>query len=402
MLQRLAIVSHSLPPAPSGQARMIERLLMGQRTLPSVLICTDRKSPGPPEGAGESWFRCHTPWVLRKTRRFRRLQVPIYRVDVRCRAKNIARISRATGCSAIIACTGGDLIDLPAAITAGRQAGLPVFLHYFDDYRFQWRIPNPAWHPAIAAAMGDEVEAEVLAQATGVVAPNEILAADIGARARVPIAVVRNPIDTESAAELRQVIAADPTSGGVERIILYTGSVYEAQGDSLRRCAAAVDALRHHGHALRLHIYTSEPMERIREQRLPDHVRIHPAVDSGAAVRLQAQADILFLPLAFGTRYPELIRSSAPGKFGEYLASGRPTLVHAPGDSFPAVYVSRHECGAVCDQPDTDALAATILRLLADDGWTQGLIQRAVAASDEFSITTNRHAYQAFIESRMP
>lgn len=401
MLRRLAIVSHTLPPSPGGQATMIERLLLGGDAPQPVLLCSDRKASGPADARPQLWLRCHTPWVLRKLRQFRRLHAAVFGADVRSRSRRIAHAAHAAGCHAIVACTGGDLIDLPAAVAAGRQASLPVFLHYFDDYRFQWRIPNPAWHEETAAAIGESVEAGVLEHAAGVVVPNEILADDVRARTGVPVAVIRNPIDTELAARLRRDAEASPPLVPGERTVLYTGSVYEAQGDALRRCAAAIEMLRHRGHALRLHVYTAEPVERVRAQQLPPSVVIHSSVSGTESATLQTRADILFLPLGFQTRYPELIRSSAPGKFGEYLASGRPMLVHAPADSFPAHYAARFSCGAVCDQPATELLVATLLRLLEDETWTKGLVERAVAASTEFAVVTNRQAYQAFIESHI-
>jgi glycosyltransferase involved in cell wall biosynthesis len=379
---------------------MIERLWLGDDAIRPLLVCSDRRSPAPAAAPGQAWVRCDTPWVLRRMRRFRRLQALSFRAAVQSRGRRIARAAQAERCHAIIACTGGDLIDLPAAVTAGRQASLPVFLHYFDDYRFQWRIPNPAWHEKTAAAISEAVEADVLGQAAGVVVPNEILAEDIRARADLPVAVIRNAIDTEIAARLRrEAVDSRPLAHG-ERTVLYTGSVYEAQGDALRRCALAIEMLRQRGHPLRLHVYTADSAERIHAQRLPTSVVVHPAVSNSDSFILQTRADILFLPLGFQTRYPELIRSSSPGKFGEYLASARPMLVHAPADSFPASYAAKLGCGAVCDQPDQHALAATILRLLEDEAWTQGLVTRALAASDDFSLTANRLACRTFIESQ--
>jgi glycosyltransferase involved in cell wall biosynthesis len=55
-----------------------------------------------------------------------------------------------------------------------------------------------------------------------------------------------------------------------------------------------------------------------------------------------------------------------PGKMGEYLASGRPILVHAPADSFIAWYFRHHECGLVVDENDPARLAQAIDSLLND------------------------------------
>lgn len=75
------------------------------------------------------------------------------------------------------------------------------------------------------------------------------------------------------------------------------------------------------------------------------------------------RADILFLPLAFDSHFPELIRTSCPMKTGEYLASGRPILVHAPAGSFLDWYFTRHECGVVVSERDPEVLAEAIRRI---------------------------------------
>jgi glycosyltransferase involved in cell wall biosynthesis len=78
----------------------------------------------------------------------------------------------------------------------------------------------------------------------------------------------------------------------------------------------------------------------------------------------QRRAVILFLPLSFNSPYPEVIKTSAPGKLGEYLASRRPILVHAPADSFVAWYFRRYDCGVVVDREDPEALRRAIEEIL--------------------------------------
>ena len=93
---------------------------------------------------------------------------------------------------------------------------------------------------------------------------------------------------------------------------------------------------------------------------------------------MQAEADILFLPLAFDCPAPDVVRSALPGKFPEYLASGRPILVHAPADSFVAWYCRQHHCAAVVDEPDTRALADGLHRLISDGNFRRAIIRAAL------------------------
>ena len=66
-----------------------------------------------------------------------------------------------------------------------------------------------------------------------------------------------------------------------------------------------------------------------------------------------------------------------PGKMGEYLASGRPILVHGPSDSFITSYFRHHECGLVVDENDPSQLARAIGSLLNDADLRKKLGARA-------------------------
>jgi glycosyltransferase involved in cell wall biosynthesis len=107
---------------------------------------------------------------------------------------------------------------------------------------------------------------------------------------------------------------------------------------------------------------------------------------------VQQQADILFLGLAFDSPIPEVIRTSAPGKMGEYLGSGRPILVHAPPDSFLSWYFKKEEWGMVVDQKDATVLGRGIERLLEDGRLRKRLVQNALScARRDFSLRKARN-----------
>ena len=75
---------------------------------------------------------------------------------------------------------------------------------------------------------------------------------------------------------------------------------------------------------------------------------------------------MLFLGLGFETAHPAVIRTAAPAKLPEYMASGRPILVHAPRGSHFADYVREAGFAEVVDVPEEEALRAALLRLLED------------------------------------
>ena len=97
------------------------------------------------------------------------------------------------------------------------------------------------------------------------------------------------------------------------------------------------------------------------------------------------RADLLFLPLAFDSPYPEVIRTSSPGKFGEYLQSGVPILAHAPDDSYVIDYIRRNDCGFVESSRDIGALAGMLRIALYDDRLRVKKVTNAYTAAKEFS-----------------
>jgi glycosyltransferase involved in cell wall biosynthesis len=396
----IAVLSHSLPPDGGGQATVLGRLLGGLDPASYRLVNSGRRH-ATTVPAATAWpaARVPQPWLLRKLRKATALQPLVFEAMVASRTRAVARLLRRDRCAAVVGCTGDDLVDLPAAVAAAGMLGIPAYLYYFDDYRFQWKATGLVWGPAAAARLRDRVEARVLAGAAGVIIPNEALADEVRRRSQVPVQIVRNPIDTDLYASLRS--RSRGAADGPRRVV-YTGAVYEAQGGALRNAARAIEALRAEGRDIALHLYTPDPPERLRAQGIPDSVVVHPAVPLAEAAAIQCRADVLLLPLSFTSNYPELIRTSAPGKFGEYLAAGRPLLVHGPADSFPSRFATAHDCAAVCDVDDIGTLARLLTRLLDDAAWAAAVAHRAVATSDLFAIAPNRRAFLDFVLGQSP
>jgi glycosyltransferase involved in cell wall biosynthesis len=136
-------------------------------------------------------------------------------------------------------------------------------------------------------------------------------------------------------------------------------------------------------------VYGHEPSHDVRRTLPIDRINFHPPVSTEESAEIQVRADLLFLPLSFTCEYPALIRTSAPGKFGEYLASGTPVLVHAPADSFPVRFVTQHGCAAACAVPDKHALAVTLAAMIRDAESRETMTRRAIAMADDFSMAVN-------------
>jgi hypothetical protein len=249
---------------------------------------------------------------------------------------------------------------------------------------------------------GSAIEAQILRKAAGIVVPNEFLRSDLAERVDLRAIIIRNPVNLSVYENLRSSVSERQEGASRSWTLTYTGSIYEAQLDAVCNCARGLELLNDRGISMQLHLYTSQSEKFLHSQGIPRSVRIHPAVKPMEASRLQCESDFLLLPLAFKTRYPELIRTSSPGKMGEYLAAGRPILVHAPADSFVAKFASDHRCGFVNDKLDVSQIAKDLERLVREPHLRAELSNRAIASSLQFSESLNRDEYFRFIrESRV-
>ncbi|MBL8836189.1 MAG: glycosyltransferase [Alphaproteobacteria bacterium] len=382
----IALVSVAVPPAPSGQGRALEAVL-GPEIANSILI-SELLPPEAQRIAGAAY----EPLPPRKA-------VTNVPASVFKSAKSLLRVLRGIAArrrdidavlarhraAVVIACSGAPY-DLAAGCMAARQRGVPFIAYLFDDPVYQWR--NPALR--FAARLGERYWSR---HAAAVIVPNERLRDDVLARRRAaPVVVIRNAADDAAfeAAEAPPVRAP----GSPIRIV-YTGNVYHAQADSFQRLVAALATLEGR---FRLEVFTSQPESELAAWGVSGpHVVRRDYLSAPAVYRAQRAADILFLPLAFRSGIERTILSSAPGKMGEYLASGRPILVHAPPDSFVCDFFRRHRCGHVVDRDRHDLLARALTEIAEDGRAVIDRVGMAARAAAEFRASSVRAVFQAAV-----
>jgi glycosyltransferase involved in cell wall biosynthesis len=390
---KFAFLSHLLPPTWGGQTIMIYRVLSGLRPEDYCLISPhnydaeafegdySRRLPAryhhlPPEPALTRGHR----FGLAKARAFANVPLALL-----ARARRVAAIVRAEGARAVVACTGS-LLDLPAGYLASRMAGVPFYAYLFDYYSYQHVGPVEGFYAR-------RFEPWVLKGAAGIIAPNEFLRDELRARYGVAATVIRNPCDL-SDYDAEEADGAGRAAGGGdgEVEVVYTGAVYEAHYDAFRNLLAALGRVG--GRGARLHLYTASPVDWEREGLGGPGLVRRGHRQMSEVPGIQRRADILFLPLAFRSPYPVLIRTSATSKLGEYLAARRPVLVHAPPDSFVSWYFREHGCGVVVDREDPAALAEAVERLAGDEELRRRVSERAwERARADFSIEASRSAF---------
>ena len=403
---KFALLTDALPPLWSGQALVIERLL--GRLDASDYCLISRFRPAATDGAPDERRlparQYYLPWepLLRGSQfGLARFQNPsVYTLASRMSGRRIARLLRREGCRAVVACTD-NLLDLPAGYFASRAARVPFYAYIFDDY-------GRKWLPPAESAFARHIEPRVLRGAAGIIVPNEFMRDELRARYDVESVIIHNPCDVASYEQLAAAPDGEDDNGNRRARgavsspegfrIVYTGAVYDAHYDAFRNLLAALDLLPPDAHA-KLRVYTSFKPEDLIAQGLKGAVEYHPHGDPQEMPRLQREAAALFLPLSFDSPYPELVRTSAPGKLGEYLAARRPVLVHAPADSFVSWYFRYHECGLVVDERDPAKLAGAIESLRRDDSLRARLSRNAWArAVADFSVDVARRRFAELLE----
>ncbi len=158
--------------------------------------------------------------------------------------------------------------------------------------------------------------------------------------------------------------------------ILFTGRVYWPQIGSIKNLIKAVEEI---DLPVELKIYSPSPREYldtigIRETK---KVKLFDPVSPTEIAKIQTKADILFLPLSWNTKSPEIIDTATPGKLTDYLVSGRPMLIHAPSSSFLVKYAKENEFAFVADSNNIEGLKIGISRLATDIEYSKELIKNA-------------------------
>ena len=386
---KFAFVSQALPPSWSGQSTVIYRVL---RDLDPNCYCLITQDYGDARAHREKKEgRLPGKYVYIP----RRYAIPrawrfdfVRRLNIRMRARQIEKIIRREHCDAVVACPG-DYFDLPAAMYASQATGV-AFYPYLLDYYSQQSI---GFKSEVEAR---RLEAEIMKHATGIIVPNEFMGEEARTRYGVrSVTVVRNPCDV---AAYEALPAPEPNS---EFKIVYTGSIYNAHFDAFRNLTSAIAKLGRP--EIRIHLYTNQSREELERNGISGSVIIHGALQASAIPRIQKGADLLFLPLAFNSPFPAWIRTSAPGKTGEYLASRRPVLVHAPPDSFVSWYFRHHNCGVVVDENDPEKLAEALELILSDRQLRSRLATNAwQRAKLDFSIEASQTAFAELMGLSLP
>lgn len=373
----LVWVTPVAPGAPSGQAQVLDALLEGDFGRRSTVLTTDRRLASFRQVPGDTTVMQFRASLAGRVPVIGRLVVRLVdAINIAYHSIRLIGHIRRNGATAVVATTAGKSL-LPAAWVASRWTRSSLVAYLFDDPVYQWLGTVERRHAA-------KWERRWSRDASAIVVPNEFLGREFTARTGCPHIIVRNAVRMEvrgGESELEW-----PSVRG-ELSIVYTGSIYHAQLDTFDNLIAAIKDL---DTPTRLHVYTSQTEDELASMGLVAGFERHDHLDRTAIQEVQRRADILWLPLAFRSPSPTVIATAAPGKLGEYLASGRPVLVNAPADSFTSWFCREHRCAYVVSDPGASSISAAIEEIEQDAQTRRSTVGAASRLAVQFSHSVAR------------
>lgn len=137
--------------------------------------------------------------------------------------------------------------------------------------------------------------------------------------------------------------------------IVYTGRLAVPNINSLLTYCQVIDELNTIGYRINLHIYSidtnSSFLAKIKKFK---SVYIHKAVKFGQIPALITQFDFAFLPIDFTPKGFKYAQFSVSTKTSEYMISGVPILLFAPGNIALTEYARKNKCMYIVSENDKD------------------------------------------------
>lgn len=263
-----------------------------------------------------------------------------------------------------------DLIRMVTRLVA--ETHLPLVIHMMDDWP-----TTPLIHGLLAPYNKWRMRAEFLPlvmNATALMSISHKMSRAFEQRYGRQFITFHNPI--ESQRWLRS--AKKAWVANMPFRLVYAGRIGRANQVSLQTLCDAIAELHGSGRAVQLDLYTLEhsAVAGIALQR-NGCVFVHPQVPYAEMPVLLAGADLLILPLDFGTDSIRFAKYSMPTKTAEYMISGAPVLVYAPPDLALTEYARDDKWALIVSEQSCESLKHAILQLMDDQGLREQLGRRA-------------------------
>ncbi len=353
---KILIVTRSFPPMKSGSAVLLHQLLSPlppQRFVAVHGVSEQMRMDG--DDLGVERHVVKMPGSPKWSTRFERRWPGPYLARVR---RRVERVVREHDIRRIYAHYPSGTFVV-AAWQVARKLSLPMTL-YFD-------IVWEEHAPAAQARLAREHEHAIAEYADRRFAITESAAEYLSEKHGMEWELIPHTTDVKGLNETFR--ERDP---GARPVVHFAGGIYPAMNqDAVVRLADAVQRCRTRPE---LDFCTGALPEVLQARGIATrYLSLDELLDA------QRAASILYLPQAFESGHPMMIRHNFPTKAMEYFKAGRPILVHAPGDCYLSWLAEKEGFARVVSEPDVTALADAIDDLIEDRDAQESLVRKALA-----------------------
>lgn len=361
------VVVGAFPPKESSGSPVVTKNLLDRFDPRSYTVVTRLTFERVPSPTGARVVHAIPPLLPRS-----RAKLGLSTAAVRAVSVAAAAAVRATR-PAVVVGVYPDLQYLEVARFVARTAKIPL-VAYLHDTVVEALSASPL------ASMGVEAQRAVFSEASRVFVMSEgmseLYATKYG-RHDLPLEhVLPEPI-------------VEPAPPPEEPAALFAGAVYAINSHAIGRLARACEIAR-------LPLSLTMPLDRLPATLDASRPMLRSAwqPDREAYLRMVRQHAVLLLGLDSEGESPihaDELATIFPTKTPEFLAAGRPILVHCPEHYFLARFVRRHQCGLVVSDRDPDVLAAALRRLSTPSAENDAFVraaQRAAALFDPDRLAT--------------
>jgi len=333
-MKKFALYSSSLPPYVSGQSIIIERLLSELDTSNFVLFTKKHKKNIKSKYNTYYFLKDKYIMFILKYVKIKKINILLANFFIRINAYFMKRYLFLEKVEIVICCTS-DLLNPISLYKSSKELDIPFVLYVFDDFIFQW--------PFEYRKYAEVFEEKYISNADKFIFTNEFAFLEYSKRFKVNNYIyVRNLLPKNY--EFRNTFDNEPK----DEKILFAGSIYHLNIDVIIDFAKAIDNA--FDRRFNLDIYLSNYDYKILDKfRLFYNTKIKKPLDYDSVLQLYANYKYLLIPFTNNSLYNKIVNTSAPGKFGEYLASGKIIIAIVPNDSYVAWYLKKYECGILLD-----------------------------------------------------
>jgi glycosyltransferase involved in cell wall biosynthesis len=273
---------------------------------------------------------------------------------------------------------------------------IPSVIHIMDDWPSTIGRSGPLkffWHPRIT------MELKRLFNTVDVhMSISDAMAEEYKKRYNKVFHAFHNPIDTKKwLLNTKKNYNIDPTYIK----ILYSGRLGTGITNSILDVASAIDSIGIESLNIKLHIQTTtRKHDIIKKLSKYKCIIINPVAEYSRIPEIFSDADILLLANDFTSKAESFLKLSMPTKASEYMVSGTPILVFAPGSVAVSKFFSINNCGHCLQSDSREDIIAAIRFLIDNKDYRKQLGRKAVSiAIERFESGNIRGVFQNILLS---